>query len=317
MENEHYLQGTKTVPCQGYSKKQVARYLDFIGFGKEWPTPTYDHLAKIVLKHTEAIPYGNLSYVYYHHTDTPATYPTDPLDPYSTKGSNLNPQVIYHKFMDEKRDGSCFEHGVFLANIFGPLGFRHYGVGGKTVINFDGVSSSKAVMTEIRHYALIVLLGQDRFLVDVGFGKFGIFVPLLLPSKESLVGPQVPIPGGVKLQVVRQHPLGAIDPSLPFPPLYLELDIDTIHFAITHNTAIEYNQLILLRRRITHPIPGVLMLRDTRLNFYADDGSVQQAILNTEAKRRYAILNLFGVHLPEQDEEHLPRPLDVKLVSHL
>ncbi|KAJ9069968.1 hypothetical protein DSO57_1013259 [Entomophthora muscae] len=335
MENETYL-GNQ--PTHGYSAAQVTRYLQYIGFLKT-PTLTYEDLAKLVLKHTETFPYGNLSYVYYHQTQHPAEYPTDPLDPYSTKGSSLHPQAIYRKFMDEKRDGSCFEHGVFLANILGQLGFRHYGVGGKTVINFAFDSNkSQAVMTEIRHYVLVVLLGNEKFLVDVGFGRFGIFAPLQLPSEESLVGPRVPIPGGVQLQIVRQHPMGAIDLTLPFPPLYLvrarvpkchftknktgevgwmplyfftnaplfPRDIETIHFAVTHNTAIKYNQLILLRKRITSPTPGVLMLRDDQLKFYADDGSITHSILNTEAKRRNAILHLFGVHLPAKDQEHLP-----------
>lgn len=335
MENETYL--GKPSPC-AYSQDQVARYLHYIGFGAEWK-PTYADLARLILKHTEAIPYGNLSYVYHHRTPQPAAHPTDPLDPHSTQGASLHPQAIYRKFLDEKRDGSCFEHGVFLANIFGTLGLRHYGVGGKTVINFAFDMTSQAVMTEIRHYVLIVLLGQDRFLVDVGFGRFGIFAPLPLPSEESLAGPRVPIPGGVQLQIVRQHPLGAIDPSLPFPPLYLvratvpkgqsketagvgwmplyfftnaplfPRDVDTIHFAITHNTAIKYNQLILLRRRVTSPVPGVLMLRDEQLKFYADDGAVTHTILDTEEKRRKAIRDLFGVRLPEGDVEHLPKPL--------
>jgi arylamine N-acetyltransferase len=128
------------------------------------------------------------------------------------KEISLSPDVLFHKIVTRRRGGYCFELNSFCGLILQSLGFKVTYVGcrmaNRTVEPHDisrwkvlyvplsslwlcvqyKVSNETDAASCRSHMAILVVLDQERYLVDVGCGLYGPIKPLLLSSGYTTTG---------------------------------------------------------------------------------------------------------------------------------
>ena len=92
--------------------------------------------------------------------------PFENLDIHWGRKIVLDIDSIYRKVVGERRGGFCYELNGLFGALLNELGFPTRMVSAR-VSNGDGSFSR-----EYDHMALICRIGEDEFLVDVGFGAF-------------------------------------------------------------------------------------------------------------------------------------------------
>lgn len=89
---------------------------------------------------------------------------------------DLNTEKFYSKIVIENRGGFCYELNALFHELLIQLGFNSSLISAR-VYN----SKTDRFGEEYDHLALIVRIGEQEYLVDVGFGEFA-FHPLLLET---------------------------------------------------------------------------------------------------------------------------------------
>ncbi|KAI8866366.1 cysteine proteinase [Ramicandelaber brevisporus] len=157
------------------------------------PPATLETLSTVIKAHQLAIPFENI------------TRRMLVGDQFEIK---VDGNSIFHKLVERKRGGVCFEQNSLMRAVLASIGFRVFVISGRvTLESFPLVIQSRgnneeAVMTEIdgaldgvaiasggyAHIALLILIDQSTYFVDVGFGRGQPSVPVLLdPSGRSKV----------------------------------------------------------------------------------------------------------------------------------
>lgn len=139
------------------SVPQVGQYLKRIQCTHE--TPSLRYLRTLHRQHLYHIPFEN-------------------LDNFLGFQILLDVQKIYHKVMERKRGGFCYELNGLFHQLLLALGFD------AKLIACQVYHSSGKLGPEFDHMAIIVQLTEVEYLVDVGFGEF-FRSPLVI--KEGLV----------------------------------------------------------------------------------------------------------------------------------
>lgn len=102
--------------------------------------------------------------------------PFENLDIWNRIPIELDTAVFYDKIVNRRRGGYCYEcNGLFHALLL-HLGFQSRMISCR-------VANGKKLGQEFDHLALIVTLGKEEWLVDVGFGDFSV-KPLLLGNSD-------------------------------------------------------------------------------------------------------------------------------------
>lgn len=123
----------------------VDAYFQRIGHGGE-RAPTLDTLRAIVARHSEAIPFEN-------------------LDPLLGRPVLLDAASLERKLVRGGRGGYCFEQNLLLRHALEALGFAVTALAARVLWNApEGVTMPRT------HALLLVDLGGEPHLVDVGFG---------------------------------------------------------------------------------------------------------------------------------------------------
>lgn len=117
--------------------------------------------------------------------------PFENLDIHWKRPIVLDIDSIYRKVVEEKRGGFCYELNGLFGALLNELGFPTRMVSAR-VSNGDGSFSR-----EYDHMALISTVGEDEFLVDVGFGAFATEPVRMVLDVEQ------PDPSGT--YVIREH----------------------------------------------------------------------------------------------------------------
>lgn len=123
---------------------EIARYLDRIGAPRSQPAPGADALAALQRAHLRAVPFEN-------------------LDISLGRPIRLEAASLFAKVVERRRGGYCYELNGLFAMLLGGLG---YGV----ALVSARVATADGLTAEFDHLALLVSAGEDRWLVDVGFG---------------------------------------------------------------------------------------------------------------------------------------------------
>jgi N-hydroxyarylamine O-acetyltransferase len=127
-------------------KIDVGAYLSRIGFGETRPTVDAAGLRSLQRAHLLAVPFEN-------------------LDIHWTQPIVLDTAMFYAKIVAEKRGGFCYELNGLFNELLRALGFETRLVSARV---FNGTDPGP----EFDHAAIIVSIGNDEYLTDVGFGAF-------------------------------------------------------------------------------------------------------------------------------------------------
>ena len=121
-------------------------YLKRIGLDRSVPTPDAESLSLLQRSHLLTVPFENLDI----HWKRPITVDT---------------AKFYDKIVGEKRGGFCYELNGAFNELLRSLGFKTRLVSARV---FNGTEFGP----EFDHAAIIVTLGYEEYLADVGFGEF-------------------------------------------------------------------------------------------------------------------------------------------------
>lgn len=123
---------------------------------------------------------GVLSNLQYNHL---LSVPFENLDIH--KNLKIDLTNLYAKIVIQKRGGFCYELNGLFYQLLIEIGFTVKMVSARV---YDG---KKGYGPEFDHMALIVIINNDNYLVDVGFGAFSMYPIKIALDKE------VHDPGGV------------------------------------------------------------------------------------------------------------------------
>lgn len=124
----------------------VEKYLARIGVLKGHLEPGDETIRFLQRRHLLAVPFENLDI----HWKRPIV---------------LDVERFYKKIVDKKRGGFCYELNGLFNQLLASLGFKTRLVSARV---FNGTTHGP----EFDHAAIIVTIGDDEYLADVGFGDF-------------------------------------------------------------------------------------------------------------------------------------------------
>ena len=138
---------------------EIKKYLERIGY-KGTPTLTYETLWNLQLLHLRSVPFENLSI----HLNEPII---------------LKHESLFNKIVLNKRGGFCYELNGLFAALLRQLGFN------VSMLSAGVAKTDGGFGPDFDHMILMVLL-EDRWLIDVGFGD-SFQQPLLIDEREVQV----------------------------------------------------------------------------------------------------------------------------------
>jgi N-hydroxyarylamine O-acetyltransferase len=124
----------------------VKPYLERIGVGGFPLSADFPTLKLLQRSHLLAVPFEN-------------------LDIHWKRPIELDTKKFYAKIVERKRGGFCYELNGLFNSLLSELGFRTRLISGRV---FNGTEHGP----EFDHAAIIVTIGADEYLADVGFGAF-------------------------------------------------------------------------------------------------------------------------------------------------
>lgn len=128
------------------NQTQTKLYLDLLGTEPDHLEPGDETLRFLQRKHLLTVPFENLDI----HWKRPIV---------------LDTERIYSKIVDERRGGFCYELNGLFNQLLISLGFTTRLISARV---FNGTVHGP----EYDHAAIIVTIGDDEYLADVGFGDF-------------------------------------------------------------------------------------------------------------------------------------------------
>ncbi len=132
--------------CEVRSDMNIKNYLERIGLGDARLTPDEESLRSLQRSHLLTVPFENLDI----HWKRPIVLDTD---------------KFYDKIVGKNRGGFCYELNGLYNELLRSIGFE-------TRIVSARVFNGKDHGPEFDHAAIIVKIGEEEFLTDVGFGYF-------------------------------------------------------------------------------------------------------------------------------------------------
>ena len=86
----------------------------------------------------------------------------------------LDTEIIYQKIIEGNRGGYCYELNGLFCELLKSLGFEAYLISGR-------ITKGKNIGPEYDHLAIVVVINETKYLVDVGYGDFSL-MPLAIDS---------------------------------------------------------------------------------------------------------------------------------------
>lgn len=139
----------------GLSSMDLSKYLRRLGI-EVLVSADLENLAAIQLAHMRAISFENLDVV-------------------CKKAISMEVEDVCAKLLDAGRGGYCFEQNTLLLAALRAVGFTAKPVLARVLWN-----RPPGYATPFTHMSVIVSIGTDEYLVDVGFGGLSSLVPVLI-----------------------------------------------------------------------------------------------------------------------------------------
>lgn len=105
--------------------------------------------------------------------------PFENLDVQAGKIVSLVPEEIVSKILDHQRGGYCYEVNGLFSMVLTALGIEHFYVAARPM--FYAQRRPKT------HMAIVVKLGHELLLCDLGFGSYGLRQPMSMSQLGSAV----------------------------------------------------------------------------------------------------------------------------------
>jgi N-hydroxyarylamine O-acetyltransferase len=150
-------QTQSTISSPDKAEFELGKYFLRIGY-KGMPQATLETLKQIHRLHAQSIPFEN-------------------LNPFLRIPVDLNIDALYAKLVLNRRGGYCFEHNLLLMEVLKSLGFTVRGLAARVLWN-----ASEGTLTPRGHMLLLITIGAEQFVADVGFGGLTLTGPLQLKS---------------------------------------------------------------------------------------------------------------------------------------
>ena len=112
------------------------------------------------------------------HTAHTLNVPFENLDVFYRRPILLDGVSLYKKIVEERRGGYCFEMNGIFSLVLQEMGFKVTNLLARVTI--DGIH-----YTTKTHQAILVEMGGNKWLADVGFGNDGIIAPLILEENTE------------------------------------------------------------------------------------------------------------------------------------
>ena len=135
-----------------------SKYLERLSI--ERSAPDFPYLRKLHYQHLLNIPFENLDIVY------------------TRRRIVLDLDKIFDKIINFNRGGFCYEVNGLFNKLLQSLGFETYLISGEVLDNETGQYGPP-----YDHMAIVVTIGDDKYLVDIGFGN-GFQYPLKLSNSK-------------------------------------------------------------------------------------------------------------------------------------
>lgn len=129
--------------------EDIKKYLRRIKFDKS-PKPELDTLRDLHKSHLLNIPFEN-------------------LDIHQKNKITTDPDKLFDKIVNRKRGGFCYELNGLFNELLVSLGFE------TTIVSARVFSTPENYGEEFDHLCIIVLIDNDKWIADVGFGEFIIY----------------------------------------------------------------------------------------------------------------------------------------------
>ncbi len=150
----------KRLGMEGRGKVNIEHYLSRIGLSRHDILCDVDTLRRLQREHLLHVPFENLDI----HWEHPIV---------------LDTERFYDKIVERKRGGFCYELNGLFNELLTCLGYRTRLVSGRVYGSENGYGP------EFDHVAVVVVINNEEYLADVGFGDF-VAEPLLIdPSGEQ------------------------------------------------------------------------------------------------------------------------------------
>ncbi|KAF2203983.1 arylamine N-acetyltransferase 1 [Delitschia confertaspora ATCC 74209] len=292
-----------------FLKDQIIKYFQRLGLSEEHrkysienesPEDTLQYLSLLQKLHLVAIPFENLTLHYSYHRQL-----------------SLHPEALFQKIIGDNngRGGYCMENNCLFGILLHSLGFNLYSAGARVYGGgkWNGWS----------HMVNIVLIGNARYHVDVGFGANTPTQPLEL-EKSGRIYPSIK-PGSMRLQWrnldvntnpdqrlwVYEH---RIDDQSDFQQMYcftelefLPNDYELMSYFTSTNPKIWFTQQIVCKKEIlggpdNTELVGSVILGDS-IKWRILGKKEREEQFGSEEDRLKALEDVFGIKFSTVEKE--------------
>ncbi|CAI7631974.1 unnamed protein product [Penicillium glandicola] len=303
-------------PKPTYNDQQLELYLNRIGYShpaqsesnllhhlrQDIENDAFSALCHLQRRHLAGIPWGNSALHYsQHHTIT------------------LNPENLFEKLVERQLDGYCMENtGIFLI-VLRSLGYLVYPTGGR--VNRAALKGlDKGLYLSFVHMVLIVTVGGEKYMIDVGFGSSCATAPLLLqegatataiaPSEMRIVRESIAefTDPSQKIWIyqTRYNPESDWMPQICFSDVeFLPQDFELMNFFVSQSRTSWFTQNFVCMRMILDQtgteIIGQCIISGKEVKKRVRGQTEILQVLDTEEDRVKALANYFNMHLCESE----------------
>ena len=130
------------------------------------------YCARINYSGSREVSVATLKHLHYAHAHS---VPFENLDIHLGRPLSLDPGDLFAKIVTRKRGGYCYEVNSFFAMALRAMGFQVNGLLARVLYGFSDLRPRS-------HQALLVTVGNERWIADVGFGSCCLREPVRLIS---------------------------------------------------------------------------------------------------------------------------------------
>ncbi|KAJ5375053.1 Arylamine N-acetyltransferase [Penicillium concentricum] len=303
-------------PKPTYTDQQLELYLNRIGYShyaqsegnllqhlrQGIENDAFSALCVLQRRHLTAIPWGNSGLHYsQHHT------------------ISLNPQSLFEKMVKRRLDGYCMENtGLFLI-VLRSLGYLVYATGGRVSQAAAG-GLNNGLYLPLGHMILIVIIGGEKYMIDVGFGNNCATAPLLLqdgatataiaPSEMRIVRESIAefTDQSQKIWIyqTRYNPESDWLPTICFSDVeFLPQDFGVMNFSVSQSRTSWFTHVFVCMRMILDQtgteIIGQCVMSGKEVKERLGGKTEILQVLETEEDRVKALAKYFDMHLREDE----------------